>query len=101
MGRKKFPGLIKRAGHWHVDKRICGRRVCQGTGTAELEEAEAYLARLMEQSVFIVPGSRVKNGDERLVVLNRVARSVIDARRGNHGAHVFVFDQKPIQHMLN
>ena len=33
-------------------------------------------------TVFIIPGSRVKNGDERLVVLNRVALSVIEARRG-------------------
>ena len=33
-------------------------------------------------SVFIIPGSRVKNGDDRLVVLNRVALSVVEARRG-------------------
>jgi hypothetical protein len=31
----------------------------------------------LETSVFVIPGTRVKNGDERLVVLNRVARSVI------------------------
>lgn len=29
----------------------------------------------LDTSVFIIPGARVKNGDERLVVLNRVARS--------------------------
>ena len=34
-------------------------------------------------SVFIIPGTRVKNGDERLVVLNRVARSVVEERRGS------------------
>jgi len=50
MGRKKTPGLIKRAGVWHVDKRICGRRICQSTGTDRLEEAERYLARLIEQT---------------------------------------------------
>jgi hypothetical protein len=33
-------------------------------------------------SVFIIPGERVKNGEERLVVLNRVARSVIEGVRG-------------------
>jgi integrase len=273
MGRKHIPGLFKRAGTWHVDKRLRGRRVCQSTGTAELEEAETYLARLMEQnrqaqvygvrpsrsfeqaatkyilehqhkrtiyddvnrlkwlmpwvgtvpldrlhmgslqpwianrreagcaagtinnglqivrrilnlassewmdeqgltwlhapakiklienpqrrqpypitwdeqarlmvelpahladmtlfalntgcrdseicglrweweaevpeletSVFIIPGVRVKNGDERLVVLNKVARAVIDACRGTHDTHVFVFDQKPVRHILN
>ncbi|MEN8169168.1 MAG: tyrosine-type recombinase/integrase [Pseudomonadota bacterium] len=49
MGRKKTPGLIKRTGIWHVDKHIEGRRVCQSIGTDSLEEAERYLARLMEQ----------------------------------------------------
>ncbi len=32
----------------------------------------------MATSVFIVPGSRVKNGEERLVVLNRWRASVVD-----------------------
>jgi integrase len=49
MGRKKVPGLIKRDGIWHIDKRIGGRRICQSTGTARLEEAEKFLARLMEE----------------------------------------------------
>jgi integrase len=48
MGRKQVPGLIVRAGVWHIDKRVFGRRVCQSTGTAQLEEAERYLARVME-----------------------------------------------------
>ena len=50
MGRKKMPGLIMRAGIWHIDKRILGRRVCQSTGTAQLEEAERNLARVMEEA---------------------------------------------------
>ena len=50
MGRKQVPGLIMRAGIWHIDKRILGRRVCQSTGTDQLEEAEQYLARVMEQT---------------------------------------------------
>lgn len=48
MGRKKSPGLFKRAGIWHIDKRIEGQRVCQSTGSAQLAEAERYLARLTE-----------------------------------------------------
>ena len=50
MGRKKLPGLIKRAGLWHIDKRIGGRRVCQSTGTDRLEEAEHFLASLIEET---------------------------------------------------
>jgi integrase len=273
MGRKRVPGLIIRAGIWHIDKRILGRRVCQSTGTAQLEEAERNLARVMEEtrqsviygvrpgrtfeqaaakfllehqhkrsigddvsrlkglmpwighialdklhigalhpwveqrravgvavgtinqglqivrrivnlaasewideqgltwlhaapkikllpnhdkrmphplswdeqarlfrelpdhleemavfavntgcrdseicslrwewmvevpelgtSVFIVPGKGVKNGEERLVVLNRIARSVIESRRGLHATHVFVYNGRPVQRMLN
>ena len=50
MGQRKTPGLIKRAGLWHIDKRIGGRRICQSTGSAELREAERFLARLMEET---------------------------------------------------
>ena len=50
MGRKRVPGLIMRAGIWHIDKRILGRRICQSTGTAQLEEAERALARVMEEA---------------------------------------------------
>ncbi len=50
MGRKRTPGLVKRQGLWHIDKRIGGRRVCQSTGTAKLEEAELFLARQIEES---------------------------------------------------
>jgi len=273
MGRKRVPGLIMRAGIWHIDKRILGQRVCQSTGTAQLEEAQTQLARVMEEirqarvfgvrpartfeeaaakfvlesqhkrsladdisrlkglmpwigkvtldkihqgalqpwiaerqrcgvspgtinhglqvvrrilnlaasewmdeqgltwlhgpakikllshhdkrqpyplswdeqlrlmrelpqhlaemalfavntgcrdaeicnlrwdwelavpqlctSVFIIPGGRVKNGEDRVVVLNRIAWSVIEARRTKHGSHVFAFNGRPVRRMLN
>ena len=273
MGRKRTPGLVRRQGLWHIDKRIGGRRVCQSTGTAKQEEAELFLARQIEESrqsqvygvrparsfelaavkfvrenqhkrtirndiaqlkrlmpwigslplnrihigvlqswiehrrkegvatgtinhglkvvrrilnlaqsewldengltwlaaapkikllpdtkkrqpyplnwdeqqqlfsalpahlaemalyavntgcrdaeicnlrwdwevkvptletfVFIVPGEFVKNGDERLVVLNDIARSVVNARRGNHPTHVFAYKGKPVTRLLN
>jgi hypothetical protein len=49
MGRKKIPGLVNRKGIWHIDKVIRGRRICESTGTGNLEEAEKFLARRMEQ----------------------------------------------------
>jgi integrase len=42
------------------------------------------------RSVFVVPGEKVKNTEERLVVLNRIARSVIEEARGMHPVYVFV-----------
>ena len=50
MGRKRTPGLVRRQGLWHIDKRIGGRRVCQSTGTAKVEEAELFLARQIEET---------------------------------------------------
>lgn len=49
MGRKKIPGLFKRNRTWHVDKCINGKRVCKSTGTSSLEEAERFVARLVEE----------------------------------------------------
>ena len=51
-------------------------------------------------SVFIIPGALVKNGDERLVVLNRIAKSVVEARRGISPTHVFTYKGKPITRMM-
>ena len=50
MGRKRIPGLVRRGGIWHIDKRIGGRRVCQSTGSAELSEAEQVVARITEET---------------------------------------------------
>jgi hypothetical protein len=42
-------------------------------------------------SVFVIPGDLVKNGEDRLVVMNDVAMSVIEARRGIHPRWVFTY----------
>lgn len=55
----------------------------------------------LETFVFIVPAARVKNGEERLIVMNKMARSVVNAQRGKHPMHVFTYDGSPVQCMLN
>lgn len=57
--------------------------------------------KVPEGSVFIIPKWRVKNRDERLVVLNKVARQVIDEVRGIHSEYVFTYQGRPIKRMLN
>ena len=52
-------------------------------------------------SVFIIPADFVKNGEERLVILNRIAQSVVEARRGTHRTHVFSYQGKPLDRMGN
>ena len=55
----------------------------------------------LSTTVFIVPGERVKNGDDRLVVLNRVALAIVDRQRGVHPTHVFTYRGEPVTRMLN
>jgi integrase len=57
-------------------------------------------------SVFSMPGGKVKNTEERLIVLNRIARSVIEEARGMHPVYVFVRRSKdgltvPVKKMNN
>jgi integrase len=60
MGREKSPGLYKRDGVWHIDKRVRGYgRLCESTGTGDQEEAERYLRlRLTEIREAVVHGVR-------------------------------------------
>ena len=48
--RRRTPGLLLRGGVWHIDKVIYGKRICESTGTRELTEAEALLARRVTQA---------------------------------------------------
>jgi hypothetical protein len=55
----------------------------------------------LDTSVFVVPGGLVKNKEDRLVVLNDVAKSVIDAQRGVHPFRVFTYRNRLIEGMYN
>ncbi len=48
----------------------------------------------LETSVFVIPGDKVKNAEDRLVVLNRIARSAVEEARGMHPEYVFVRQEK-------
>jgi integrase len=83
MGRKKIPGLVMRAGIWHIDKIVFGRRICQSTGTARLEEAETHLARVMEEArqaqVYGVrPVRTFEQAAAKFVLENQHKRSLAD-----------------------
>lgn len=72
------------------DAEICGLRWHHEVSIPELGT-----------SLFILQGDIVKNGDDRLVVLNRVASSVIATRRGQDQEAVFTYNGHPITRMLN
>jgi integrase len=52
-------------------------------------------------SVFIILEDQVKNGDKRMLVLNRVAKSVIEEVRGEHPEYVLTYRGHPITAMNN
>jgi hypothetical protein len=83
LGRKRVPGLIMRAGTWHIDKRILGRRICQSTGTDQVEEAERCLARAMEecrqaQVYGVRPARPFEQAAAKFVLENQHKRSLQD-----------------------
>lgn len=55
----------------------------------------------LHTSVFVIPGSVRKNGQDLVVVLNRTARSIIDAKRGLHEKYVFTYRGERIDRMNN
>jgi integrase len=55
----------------------------------------------LETSSFVIPKAHVKNGLERYVVLNRIARSVIDNCRGEHRELVFTHEGQGVTKMYN
>ena len=45
----------------------------------------------LNETIFVLPASVTKNGGERIILLNGVARSVVDAQRGKHPVRVFTY----------
>jgi integrase len=55
----------------------------------------------LNASVFIIPGQIIKNNEDRLVVLNQVAVSVIEEVRGNNSEYVFTYRGNPVKRLNN
>ena len=83
MGRKRTPGLFKRGDIWQIDKTVFKRRICESTGTSDLEEAEKYLARRLEEvRQAVVYGVRPKRtfleAATKFLLENQHKRSLVD-----------------------
>jgi integrase len=53
----------------------------------------------LDTSVFVIPKEHVKNNEDRVAVLNSVAKEVIENARGQHPDYVFIYRGKPISTM--
>ena len=91
---KELPDYLEQMALFAANTGCRDGEICTLRWTWEVEVPQ------LGTSVFIIPGERVKNGDERLVVLNRVARAVVEGWRGIDPVHVFTFEGHPITRML-
>ena len=51
----------------------------------------------LDTSVFLLP--QTKNGQQRVVVINQIARNVLEALRGTHPEYLFTYQGNPIRKM--
>jgi len=92
----ELPPHLKKMALFAVNTGCRDQEVCQLRWEWEIKIPES--PHLM---VFIVPGTLVKNGDDRLVVCNDTARAVVEAERGKHPIYVFSFRGKQLARMLS
>ncbi|MEM8496377.1 MAG: tyrosine-type recombinase/integrase [Pseudomonadota bacterium] len=50
-------------------------------------------------TIFVIPEEETKKGVERVIVLNRIAQSVVDRQRGKHDTYVFTYGDDPLAKM--
>lgn len=90
---RELPEHLERMALFKVNTGCREQEVCKLRWAWEVEVPE------LNTSVFLIPAdfggrtekSGVKNGDDRLVVLNSVAASVINGQRGKHDEFVFPY----------
>jgi len=77
---RELPDHVARMAVFKVNTGLREQEVCGLKWDYEVKVPE------LETSVFVIPGGSVKNGEERLVVLNRVAKSVVESSRHHRWA---------------
>ena len=91
----ELPPYLAKMALFKVNTGCRDQEVCNLRWDWEVEVPE------LDTSVFIIPGRKVKNRDDRLVVLNRIARAVVEEVRGVHPEYVFTYRGKPLSRMYN
>ena len=92
---RELPDHLARMALFKVNTGCREKEVCELRWDWEIDVPE------LGTSVFLIPEEKVKNGDERLVVLNTVAKSVIESLRGQHPEYVFHYRGRHQKKMNN
>ncbi len=75
---RELPSYLAKMALFKVNTGCRDQEVCNLRWEWEVSVPE------LNTSIFIIPAHRVKNRDDRLVVLNRVAKAVIEELRTEH-----------------
>ena len=95
---RELPAHLQRISLFKVNTGCRKQEVLQLRWNWEIQVPE------LKASVFILPISdefQTKNGQERIVVLNSIARRVVDEQRGKHPEFVFTYRGNPTKSILN
>ena len=92
---KHLPDHLSRMALFKVNTGTREQEVCQLRWDWEIQVPE------LSTSVFLVPAQVVKNKEDRLVVLNPIARSLVADQRGVHPSRVFTYRGRAVGHMYN
>lgn len=92
---KKLPGHLAKMALFKVNTGCREQEVCSLRWEWEIDVPE------LDTSVFLIPEERVKNGEERLVVLNKVAKSIVESVRGQNRMLVFTYCGRRLRKMNN
>lgn len=95
---RELPAHLQRIALFKVNTGCRKQEVLQLRWSWEVQVPE------LGTSVFILPSDeqfQTKNSQERVVVLNSIARRIVDEQRGKHREFVFTYRGKPTKSILN
>jgi integrase len=91
----ELPAHLERMALFDVNTGLRTSELCGLRWSWEIQVPE------LDTFVFMLPEDVTKNGEERIVVLNRIARSVVDSQRGIHREYVFTYKGARISRIGN
>ena len=92
---KELPRHLADAALFAVNTGCREQEICQLQWTWEVKVSD------LDTSVFVLPETMTKTGTERVVVLNAIAKRVIESRRGIHKDYVFTYRDNPVSRLHN
>ncbi len=92
---RELPAHLERIALFAVNTGCRSGEICRFSWEWEVAVPE------VNDSVFLIPDSVAKNGEERIVVLNRIARKVVEAERGKHPSIVFTYHGERLTRVRN